>query len=83
MKGQRLNTCPTDFESLIAEGIEAIREAIVDGQQNHQRYRAIQGQPQTTRPGNRTYTFQLEDDWEPRANTEIQIELDQVILNIR
>ena len=76
MKAQLLNTHSTDFDSLITEGIEAVREAIVDSQQNHQRYRAVQGQPQTTRSGNRTYTFQLEDDWEPRANTEIQIELD-------
>ena len=76
MKTRLLTTHPPDFASLVTEGIAAIREAIVDSQQHHQRYRAIQGQPHTTQPGNKTYTFQLEDNWEPHANAEIRIELD-------
>ena len=61
----------------IQEMVDAINQAIKDANRNKTRYVAIQGQLHTNKTGNSYYTFTLEGDWEPPANTSVQIEIDQ------
>jgi hypothetical protein len=56
--------------------IEAINQAIDDANQNKIRYTAVQGQQHTANGGGSYYTFALEDEWEPAANTSVLIEID-------
>lgn len=66
----------SELDSMIREMVEAINQAIDDANRNKTRYTAVQGQQHTISAGGSYYTFTLEDDWEPGANTSILIEVD-------
>src|SRR5436190_507617 len=67
---------PANTPCLIAQMREAASEAIEAAQQYKTWHTARQGQQLADRPGGFSYTFLLEDDWEPLPNTCVQIAVD-------
>lgn len=64
------------WERLLAQMIEGTEQAIADAALQKTRYTLTNGSLEKTAPGGSRYRFQAVDEWEPRANTSLQIELD-------
>jgi hypothetical protein len=66
---------PDDLEGLFEQVLEAVRQAIEEAKKDNPIHTATGGRPET-RGGNTLYTFTLEDEWEPEANSSMQVFLD-------
>ena len=64
------------WEHLLAQMIEGTRQAIADASLQKTHHTLTNGTLEKTAPGGSRYRFQLTDEWEPRANASLQIELD-------
>ncbi len=64
------------WEHLLAQMIEGTQQAITDATLQKTRHTLTNGTLEKTAPGGSRYRFQLTSEWEPRANTSLQIELD-------
>ncbi len=66
---------PGDLDDLIEQVLEAVRQAIEEAKKDNPIHTAVNGRQETT-GGNTLYTFTLEDEWEPEANSSIDVLLD-------
>lgn len=64
------------WEHLLAQVIEGTEQAITDASLQKTRHTLTNGTLEKTAPAGSRYHFQLTDEWEPRTNTSLRIELD-------
>jgi hypothetical protein len=67
-----LDQHPADLDGLVEQVIEAVRQAIEEAKKDNPIHTAVNGHAET-RGSNVFYTFTLEDEWEPEANSSIHV----------